>query len=288
MKHRTLYISDLDGTLLSPEGCLSATTVTLLNHAIARGALISIATARTPATVSRLMAPVDFSIPLVVMTGAALWDKATGRYSDVQHFSPLQVVEIIEAYRRPEGGGGFLYTLGKGPEGRELMEIYHVGPINDIERGFMEERVDSPFKRFIVPESGESELPANIRNAVLFFGMRPNAVADGILEGLHKIKGINPMYYHDWYGDEITEIEAFPAGATKAKAIRRLKERVGATRVVVFGDNLNDLTMMEMADWSVAVRNAVDTVKEAADEVIGSNAADSVARYILEDMERQR
>lgn len=99
-----------------------------------------------------------------------------------------------------------------------------------------------------------------------------------------RVKDINPMFYHDWYGGEIAEVEAFPEGATKAKAIGRLKRMTGATRVVVFGDNTNDLSMMRMADWSVAVGNAIDEVKQAADEVIGTNEADAVARFILEDM----
>lgn len=276
---KTLYITDLDGTLLAPDGRLSQTTVTLLNHAISRGAIISVATARTPATVSRLLKDVNFSVPLVVMTGAALWDKKTGQYSDIQYFEPSQVKEIIKAYEAPAGGGAFLYTLREG-----IMEIFHVGPLNDIERGFMQERVNSPFKRFFVPESGRSDISDRVNNAVLFFGMRPNAIADDILLGMKKIPHINPMFYHDWYGPEITEIEAFPEGATKAKAIRRLASKVGADRIVVFGDNLNDLSMMAIADWSVAVSNAVDAAKEAADEVIGSNSADSVARFILEDM----
>lgn len=281
---KTLFISDLDGTLLAPDARLSQTTITLINHAIARGALFSVATARTPATVSHLLKDLDLRIPLVVMTGAALWDKTTGAYSDVQHFSAGQVKEIVKAYSHPEGGGGFLYTLRPGPEGRDIMEIYHIGPMNAIERGFMEERLSSPFKRFIVPESGMSDIPENISDAVLFFGMKPDPVAREILTGLEEIRGINPMFYHDWHADEIAEVEAFPEGATKAKAIGRLKEKTGADRVVVFGDNMNDLSMMRMADWSVAVAGAVDEVKLEADEVIGSNSADAVARYILEQL----
>lgn len=281
---KTLYISDLDGTLLSSSGTVSAPSVALLNHAIARGALFSVATARTPATVSSILKDVNVSIPLVVMTGAALWNKDSGLYQAVQHFTPAQVEEIVSAYTRPEGGGGFLYTLPPAGNGaRQIMKIYHLGQLNEVERGFMMDRVDSPFKRFYVPESGVSELPSDITDGVLFFGMRPNAVAGEILNGLREVKGINPMYYHDWYGPEITEIEAFPEGATKARAITRLKEMTGAERVVVFGDNFNDLSMMKAADWSVAVANAVPQVKEAADEVIGSNEADAVPRYILED-----
>ena len=50
----------------------------------------------------------------------------------------------------------------------------------------------------------------------------------------------------------------------------------------MFGDNLNDLPMMAVADVAVAVANAMPQVREAADIVIGANDTDSVARYMLE------
>lgn len=284
MKPKTLYITDLDGTLLGPDGKMSATSVALLNHAIARGALVSVATARTPATVSSLLKDVNLQIPLVVMTGAALWDMKSGKYSDVQFFKPKQVDEIVKAYTAPEEGGGFLYTLAPGDNERDIMEIFHIGPINDVELSFMEERLGNPHKKFFVPPDGRSSLPSDISNAVLFFGMKNDSVALRIKENLERIKGINPMYYHDWHGDEIAEIEAFPAGASKAQAIQRLKKLTGADRVVVFGDNVNDLSMMGVADWSVAVANSIADVKRAADEIIGSNRADAVPRYILSDL----
>lgn len=287
MKHKTLYISDLDGTLLGPDTRLSDATVTLLNHAISEGVLFSVATARTPATVNTLLKDVNLGIPLVVMTGAALWDKASGVYSDVQNFSPEQVRRITDIYGSIEGGGGFLYTLAPNREDafpRDIMEIYHIGDLNGAESEFMDERIGNPFKRFFVPADGHSEIPADIENAVLFFGMRQQKAAEEIRAALHGVKGINPMFYYDWHASGgYASVEAFPEGATKAKAIARLKKRVGADRVVVFGDNMNDLSMMAAADWSVAVANALPEVKRAADEVIGSNAADAVPRYILED-----
>lgn len=284
---KTLYISDLDGTLLAPDSRLSQTTVALLNHAISEGVLFSVATARTPATVSALLKDVNVNIPMVVMTGAALWDKNTGRYSCVQNFTPSQVREIIRVYESVKDGGCFLYTLA-GPEERAVMEIYHVGELNGVEREFMEEREGNPFKRFFVPVDGRSDIPGDIANAVLFFGMRPEAAAREIRERLHHVKDINPMFYYDWHAaDNVASVEAFPQGATKAQAFGRLKRLVGADRVVVFGDNMNDLSMMAAADWSVAVGNALPEVKRAADEVIGTNAADSVPRYILEDMRKE-
>ena len=43
--------------------------------------------------------------------------------------------------------------------------------------------------------------------------------------------------------------------------------------------------MMQAADYSVAVENAFPEVKAAASEVIGPNTADSVARWILGELE---
>lgn len=59
--------------------------------------------------------------------------------------------------------------------------------------------------------------------------------------------------------------------------------RTGARRIVVFGDNLNDLPMMRVADVAVAVGNALPAVKEEASIVTGPNTADSVARFIIDD-----
>lgn len=51
----TLFVSDLDGTLLQPDARLSEETVALLNSNIDRGALFTVATARTPATVAPIL-----------------------------------------------------------------------------------------------------------------------------------------------------------------------------------------------------------------------------------------
>jgi hypothetical protein len=53
-----------------------------------------------------------------------------------------------------------------------------------------------------------------------------------------------------------------------------------ADRLTVFGDNLNDLPMMAVADVAVAVENALPEVKKAADIVIGTNQSDAVALYL--------
>ena len=66
-----------------------------------------------------------------------------------------------------------------------------------------------------------------------------------------------------------------------------LKERFGFTRLVVFGDGLNDIPMFNVADESYAVANALEEVKRIATGVIGSNEEDAVAGFLKKRMEIQ-
>jgi hydroxymethylpyrimidine pyrophosphatase-like HAD family hydrolase len=64
-----------------------------------------------------------------------------------------------------------------------------------------------------------------------------------------------------------------------------LEEIIGVdkNRVTVFGDNLNDLRMFEWAGTSVAVKNALEEVKQKADIVLPhTNDEDAVAKYLKE------
>jgi hypothetical protein len=73
-----------------------------------------------------------------------------------------------------------------------------------------------------------------------------------------------------------------PAKASKANAIRKMKEMWGCSRVISFGDAVNDIPMFEISDECYAVQNAVDELKAIATGVIGSNEEDGVARWLMD------
>jgi hydroxymethylpyrimidine pyrophosphatase-like HAD family hydrolase len=89
--------------------------------------------------------------------------------------------------------------------------------------------------------------------------------------------------YVDIFGEKTGLLELFAPGVSKAEAVKQLAQDVEADRVVVFGDNLNDIPMMQVADVAIAVENALPEVKAIAHKVIGANTTDAVARFIEED-----
>ncbi len=274
----TLYVSDLDGTLLGADARISPASVAMLNEAISAGALFSIATARTPSTVANLMRDVHSRLPFIVMTGSAMWDPATRAYSNVVTISPDAATSVMECFRKNQLPT-FIYTL---PD--DVIHIYHYGPLSDTEKEFIAQRDDTRFKVFHIPADGTSRLPEPLENVVLFYAMQPSTHTERTYKDICRVEGCNPIYYHDMYGPDMGILEVFSSAASKANALRRLRQLTGADRVVVFGDNINDLPMMREADVAIAVDNAVAEVKEAADIVIGPNTSDSVARYILDSV----
>lgn len=274
---KTLYVSDLDGTLMQPDARISPQGVAMLNRAISEGKMFTVATARTPATVAGIIQDVDMRLPAIVMTGASLWNPATGHYSRERHIDAEAAGKLIDIYRSTETPT-FLFTLDN-----DIIDIYHIGGMmTDLQKEFMAERVMSPFKRFHISESGEDTLPADLSKVILLYTMLPDAKAYSTYCLTKEISGVRPQYYHDIYGPEIGILEAFSDRATKADAVLGLAAETGADRIVCFGDNINDLPMMRVADIAVAVDNALPEVKEAGDIVIGPNTSDAVAKFILD------
>lgn len=273
---KTLYVSDLDGTLLSTDSKVTDASAEMINTAIREGALFSIATARTPSTVAPLMSAIHSSLPYIVMTGAAVWNPSTELFEHIVTFPSDVATKILDIFTR-HSLPVFIYCFGEGK-----IQVYHSGPLSPLECDFMEGR-ESRFKHFNVPPSGKSVLPSPLPPVLLFYSIRPVEEGKPVYEEIKAACACNPLFYHDIYGDEVAVLEVFAPDATKARAIERLRLSCGAERVVAFGDNVNDIPMLREADVAVAVENAIPEVKDMADIVIGPNSDDAVAQYILTD-----
>ncbi len=272
---RTLYVSDLDGTLLSPDRKVSEESVRLLNEAIADGALFSVATARTPATVGPLLQDVDCTLPLIVMTGAAIWDRKDNHYLHASFHSETTARRLVELYKK-HGLCTFIYILGED----NVIHIYHLGEMSPLEWVFMEERLTTPYKQFHVDEKGCSELPDRLDRVLLFYSMRPTEEVTPVYDEIKDADDLRAVFYHDMYGEEIALMEVFGPDASKANAVKILADMAEADKIVAYGDNVNDIPILSIADDAVAVENAVDEVKGLAGRIIGPNSADSVAKDI--------
>lgn len=263
----------MDGTLLGSDSKVSGESAEIISRLSHEGAMITVATARTPATVEVLLKDTYTSIPAIVLTGAAMWDRAAQRYVNPVLHSPEALPPLMETFH-DAGINPFIYVLGD--DG--FLRVYHNGEMNSHERKFYEERQYLGLKRFILDSPEGAECP--IAGTILVFAVGEFAAIEQVADKLRQDERLSVSCYRDIFNHDIAFIEVFGAGVSKSAAVKKLAEMVGATAVTVYGDNLNDLSMMEVADDSVAVSNAVPAVLERANRRIGPNTESSVAKDI--------
>lgn len=277
MKLNTLYVTDLDGTLLGRDSLISSRSSEIISSLSARGAMITCATARTPATVVPLFEGTVTNPPAVVMTGTAYWLREEACFRD-PHFLPEHELRLALEIFKSHGVHPYVYVMAE--DGRRL-DVYHAPDnLNAAEAAFYHDRTGLELKKFHL---GQPAPGRAAKHTMLLYAMGHSHALVEAFEEFRTKTDCSVFCYPDIFNPEVYNLEVFPPKVTKAAAVLKLKEELGAERLVVFGDNLNDLPMLEVADVAVAVGNALDEVKAAADIVIEPNYTDSVARFIESD-----
>ncbi len=264
---KTLYVSDLDGTLLREDQFTSDFTNRTVNELVGRGLIFSYATARSFIT-ARKAAGFTAHFPVITYNGSMIVDNADGSLITSNPFDDC-VLDLLHELR-DAGVYPIVYAFKQGRE--RFSFIYEKS--SDEAKEFIDSRDDER----ICPCFTEDEL----YSGELFY---INCIGwEDILPSFYsryKDK-YRCLLQRDIYSDALM-FEVMPKGVSKSSAIARLKELLGCERVVAFGDGLNDLDMFRAADECYAVENAHPKLKECATAVIGSNTSDGVARWLLEN-----
>ena len=269
---KQLYISDLDGTLLSPKAELTEFAKQAINDFCRAGGRFTFATARTAATVEGIFKGVTLSDPCILMNGVCSYDLSKKCYIEINYIPTETITKIFDVIKK-HNISGFLYTIKDG----ELSTFYE----NTDSPGaaeFIEERVRKYNKPFTKIDSFFDYAD----QGCIYYSVsdKYENLADAKNE-ISKIKGIHTEFYRDIYNTDCWYMEICSDKASKSHALRRLMSERGFDRAVGFGDNLNDLPLFECCDIKYAVSNARDEVKAAADRIIGSNAEDAVAKLLI-------
>lgn len=268
---RTLYIADLDGTLLQNDQTLSDHTVETVNRLISRGMMVSVATARGTIGVQLVeLSRLHFRVPIVMLGGVLLYDLYRHRILHSCEMSSGTVSAILQAFR----------TQGRYPQlyrrrGNEVHIFYT--DLTPEEESFIHrtDRQGHTFERFY------HRVPYLKNTPAIFFSCQgTRAVQEEMAARLERIPGIRVMLYADTYHEDNWFLEICRDDADKGYGARRLCQRVGADRIVAFGDNHNDIPLFRAADLALCMANGSDEAKAVADRVIGANTEEGVADYL--------
>ena len=97
---KTLYVSDLDGTLLNSNIELSDYTVRTINSLIEKGMNFTFATARSLNSSRGITNNLKLNLPVIVYNGAFIMDKESGRIISSTTFTDIEKRFVIEKIKK--------------------------------------------------------------------------------------------------------------------------------------------------------------------------------------------
>ena len=278
---KTLYVTDLDGTLLNKSAKVSEYSIEIINHMVEEGMLFTYATARSLVSASVATDGLTAKIPVIAYNGAFIFKPDTGEVLHSVKFTAEEMQRIGEELEK-YNISPLVYSIIDGVD-RLSWDVCHE---NEGMRNYLSRRQGD---RRLRPLQGNGGLYAG---EVFYFTcigtheeLKPLYDAMSVSE----LEQAKPRYictlqkelYQPEYFCEIMPIEA-----TKAKAIMRLKEIWSCDRIISFGDAINDIPMFRISDECYAVENAVDELKALATGIIASNEDDGVAKWLSDNWRR--
>ncbi|MEZ5489375.1 MAG: HAD hydrolase family protein [Gammaproteobacteria bacterium] len=273
----TLYISDLDGTLLNSRAELSDVSRDLLREMLGDGLLFTVASARSVSSIRQMLEGLALNLPVIEFNGAFISDLESGRHQIVNAIDPVITPELFQLMSQ-NGCVPYISTFN----GVEDC-LYYPDPTNLGMRWYYQDRKSNADPRLRKSENISASLKEHVvcftaigeQHKLAELAGRISEIYGNQLE-LHLIEN---HYSPGWYW-----LTAHDYRATKDQAIQELRGAfgLGEKELIVFGDQINDLKMFEIAKEAVAVKNAVPDLKKRATRVIGHNDHDSVAKYIYE------
>lgn len=254
---RKLLLFDLDGTLLKSDKTISDNTLKAVIKCREKGYLIGVSTSRSEQNTYAFLK--DLQPDILISSGGALVKKQDN-YIYKASFTADETNRMIRAARKICG---------------EDCEI----TIDTLDTHFWNYKID--------PRNMDKTWGDSVWTDYYDFHQESLKMCVEIFdekkaELLKKeLLDCDVLRFSDGYWYKFTRKDV-----TKENAINQVCVSCGLMYedIIAFGDDYADIGMLKLAGIGVAMGNAIDVVKEAADIVIGTNDDDGIA-YYLESLE---
>ena len=263
-----LIAADLDGTLLDSKSRVTRATAEAILAAQRKGIVFVPCTGRFPENAALVMLEAGIECPVICLNGAVI------------DLAPLGE-RMFEKFMDRDAAAEILYAL------ETLGEKYFIFGKNSVFS-----RSDMHRHHSEVDFERRKELKSRIR-----YSYGKDACFEALKEPLYKFyvhftkESSNPEAIRAMLGgiprvaltqSSNNSVELMPDEVNKGSALKMLADHFGipAGQVMALGDQMNDLPMIRYAGLSVAMGNAVEPVKQAADFITATNDEDGVARAI--------
>ncbi len=256
-----LFCTDLDGTLIDDNKGISEENIAAIRYFMDNGGYFTFITGRVPRACSKIYDAVSPNAPIGAVNGAGVWDFERSKYLftiDLDR-SALNILDFVLS-KMPDIS--FVvhthknaYFFNDGPELIRYRKItglpYSTCDLNDL---------NEPMCKIVFDDFNHD----NIAALMSLIASHPDS------EKFDLIRSAPDLY------------EILPKNAKKSLSLGKISEILGIDikNTIAIGDFNNDISMVKMAGIGVAVENACDDLKNAADFVTVSNNESAIAKVI--------
>lgn len=260
-----LIVLDLDGTLLTDDQKISEKTKATLFKAKEAGHQVMIATGRPYRASQLYYNELMLSTPIVNFNGALVHHPKNKSWETVHTPIDLSVVydvvDSVDKYQYENLIAEVMDDVFIHVEDKAMMDIFKMGDPKVTIGNLRNNLNEDPTSLLIHAE--ESNVPL-IRDH---------------LENVHA-----ELIEHRRWGAPFHIIEIVRKGLNKAVGISLVAKEMNIPRerIIAFGDEDNDLEMIDYAGVGVAMSNGIAALKNIANEVTLSNNEDGIAKILIE------
>jgi Cof subfamily protein (haloacid dehalogenase superfamily) len=257
-----LVISDVDGTLVTPDKVLTPAAEAAIGKLRAAGAAFTIISGRPPRGMARLIGQLHIDLPVSAFNGGSLVNPD---------------LSVIEAVRLPEAVAreaiGLLDRLG--------VQVWVYADNDWFVRDLKGERIDHESVTIAFAPTLVADFEALMTRVDKIVGVSDdNALMDKAEAETQKLlAGKATALRSQPYYLDITHPDA-----NKAHAVRAFGQRLGVPleNIAVIGDMANDISMLALTGigLSIAMGQSSAAVKAAAQEVTKANTDDGFAAAV--------
>ena len=259
MKYK-IIAADMDGTLLDDTKNIMPRTLKLIKKAIDEGVVFAFSTGRPPQAIFKYRDIIDKNAHIIAYNGAMILDGNDTIFFEqgLSANASRQILEYVKYYDTTAciWSGNKLYVNKLNKRAAKYKINVMTEPLLCVAE---EELICTGITKILLFDTPErtmqfqKELKGKLPNDVTFCPSTPEY------------------------------LEFFNSKVSKGLAIRRIAMHYGIKReeIIAFGDNCNDIEMIEYAGLGVAMENAHADAKKCADFITLSNNDEGIA-YALE------
>lgn len=255
---------DLDDTLLNDKSEITSYTKDVIGRLIEVGHIIVIATGRPYLGALYYYKQLGLNTPLVIDNGSSVFNPTDTNFPPLYKTIDISIIKELFIKVRPIIFSGLYSVKGK-------SYIYNRSKRLDI---FMHISDDNP------PIEGPFNITCDIPPHGILFIVHANKS----LEFEEIIKKYPTLNTRNWGRDKKNAIyEVYIKNSNKADGLKHILKYydINPSKLIAFGDGINDFEMIEFANLGVAMINGNDLLKEKANYITKhSNDEDGVAKYL--------